>query len=165
MAGSSQLGSPWGGCYHLVPGFQVSKSTSFVNTRPSIYILLSIAPGYRIGVSVYIEHQSVCPFVGIGSPHPLSRKRECLPPWTDWEWGEQHSLAVEGMGRPNTDVVAGQRVDRVLGLFSSHPNWDLLTRMLVCPPPTLVPGGDTHSLSGEGVGGPNSDEGTDTVVL
>jgi hypothetical protein len=31
--------------------------------------------------------------------------------------------------------------------------------------PPLVPGGGTHSLAGEGVGGPNSDEGTDTVVF
>ncbi len=30
--------------------------------------------------------------------------------------------------------------------------------------PPLGPWG-THSLAGEGVGGPNSDEGTDTVVL
>ena len=27
------------------------------------------------------------------------------------------------------------------------------------------PGGGTHSLAGEGVGGPNSDEGRDAVVL
>ncbi len=27
---------------------------------------------------VYIEYQSVCPFVGIGSPTPSLRKRECL---------------------------------------------------------------------------------------
>jgi hypothetical protein len=33
-----------------------------------------------------------------------------------------------------------------------------------CCPPPMVPGG-THSLAGEGVGGPNSDEGTDTVIL
>ncbi len=28
----------------------------------------------------YIEHQSFCPVVWIGSPHPLPRKRVCLPP-------------------------------------------------------------------------------------
>jgi hypothetical protein len=58
------------------------------------------------------------------------------------------------------------RVDRVLGLFSSRPIWapHPLTRKRVCPPP-LVPRGETHSLAGEGLGGPNSDEGTDTVVL
>jgi hypothetical protein len=32
------------------------------------------------------------------------------------------------------------------------------------PPPPLVPGGNP-ALGGEGVGGPNSDEGTDTVVI
>jgi hypothetical protein len=34
-----------------------------------------------------------------------------------------------------------------------------------CAPPPLVPGQGTHSLAGEGLGGPNSDDGTDTVVL
>jgi hypothetical protein len=29
----------------------------------------------------------------------------------------------------------------------------------------LVPGGGAHSLAGEGWASPNSDEGTDTVVL
>jgi hypothetical protein len=47
------------------------------------------SPGRR----VYLKYQSVCPFVGIGfhSPHPLSRKRMCLLPWT--QRGDQHSLA------------------------------------------------------------------------
>jgi hypothetical protein len=31
--------------------------------------------------------------------------------------------------------------------------------------PPLDPRGETHSLAGEGVGEPNSDEGTDTLVL
>ncbi len=34
----------------------------------------------------------------------------------------------------------------------------------VAPPP-LGPRGVTHSLAGKGVGGPNYDEGTDTLVL
>jgi hypothetical protein len=58
----------------------------------------------------------------------------------------------------NRDPPPPHRVHRVLGFFSSRPNWDPLT--------PLVPGGGTHSLAGEGVTGvPNSDEGTDTVVL
>jgi hypothetical protein len=45
----------------------------------------------------------------------------------------------------------------------SRPNWDPhhLTPWRVCPP-TFGSGG-TLSLGGEGVGGPNSDKGTDTV--
>ncbi len=39
-----------------------------------------------------------------------------------------------------------------------------LTRQRVLPSLPLVPGG-THSLGGEGAGGANSDEGTDTLVL
>jgi hypothetical protein len=58
------------------------------------------------------------------------------------------------------------RVDRVLSLFFSRWSWDppyhSLTRRQVCPP--LVPGGGAHSLAGRG-GGPNSNEGTYTVVL
>ncbi len=34
--------------------------------------------GFHFAV-VYIEYQSVCPFVGTGSPPPLTRKRVCLP--------------------------------------------------------------------------------------
>jgi hypothetical protein len=43
--------------------------------------------------------------------------------------------------------------------LSSRPNW--------VPPPShpWVQGGETHSLVGEGVVGPNSDEETDTLVL
>jgi hypothetical protein len=64
---------------------------------------------------------------------------------------------------------------RVLGFFpvlrpqclSPRPNWDPFTPphpQASVPLPPLVPEG-THLLSVEGVGGPNSDEGTDTVVL
>ncbi len=61
-----------------------------------------------------------------------------------------------------------QNVDRVLGFFSSSPNWDSPT-----PPPAgecVLPffgsGGGGYTLTGgEGVGGPNSDEGTDNAVL
>ncbi len=35
-------------------------------------------------------------------PHPLPRKRMCLPSWTP-KGGEQHSLAVEEVGGPNAD--------------------------------------------------------------
>ena len=54
----------------------------------------------------------------------------------------------------------------VLSFLSSRPNWDPPPpphpQASVTPPP-LVPGG-TYSLAREGVD-PNSDEGTDTVVL
>ncbi len=47
----------------------------------------------------YIEYQSVYPLVGIGAPLP--RKRVWLPPGS--KLGETHSLAEEGMGRPNSN--------------------------------------------------------------
>jgi hypothetical protein len=34
-----------------------------------------------------------------------------------------------------------------------------------CPPSPLLPGGEAHSLAGEGAEGAKSDEGTDTLVL
>jgi hypothetical protein len=40
-----------------------------------------------------------------------------------------------------------------------------LTRKRVLPPPLVPGGGGTHSLAGEGAGGPNSEEGTDTLLL
>jgi hypothetical protein len=60
-----------------------------------------------------------------------------------------------------------EHIDRVLGFFSSRPNWDPhpITRRRVCSLP-LVQGGGAQLMGGKGVGGcPNSDEGTDTVVL
>jgi hypothetical protein len=62
-------------------------------------------------------------------------------------------------------ITVHHRVDRVLGFFSSRPNWDYPTphRRRVCPPLPLVPG-DTLACVRGGGRDPNSDEGTDTVV-
>ncbi len=57
---------------------------------------------------------------------------------------------------------ANRRVDRVLGFFTQSSELGL-PRRLMCSPPFRS--GGTHLLAGEGVGGPNSDLGTDTVVL
>ena len=55
-----------------------------------------------------------------------------------------------------------KNVDRVLGFFSSRPNWDSPTPSPAgeCVLPSFGTGGDTHSLRERGWGGPNSDEGT-----
>ncbi len=61
-------------------------------------------------------------------------------------------------------VFGAQSRHSAIGFFSSRPNWDSPT-----PSPQasmslpLWFSGRTYSLAGEGVGGPNSDEGTDTV--
>ncbi len=58
------------------------------------------------------------------------------------------------------------RVDRVLGFFSSRPNWDPQPPhpQASVPPPILwFPEGRDKLACG--TGGANSDEGTDTVVL
>jgi hypothetical protein len=56
------------------------------------------------------------------------------------------------------------RVDRVSRFLFSRPNW---VRPLPHPQASVSPlwfgGGGVHSLAGEGVGGPKSDERTDTV--
>ncbi len=54
----------------------------------------------RRGIRVYIEYQTVCPIVGIGS---LSLVSECASIWTQRE-GKQHSLVSEEVeGGPNLD--------------------------------------------------------------
>ncbi len=73
----------------------------------------------------YIEYHSVCPFARIGSPHPLPRKRVCVPSHLDP--GGSHWLAGDGVGGANS------------------ADW----------PETGSLGGDTHSLAGKGVGGAN----------
>jgi hypothetical protein len=52
----------------------------------------------------------------------------------------------------------------VLGGFPSRLNWDhpTLSPAVECPPPFGSGAGGAHLLAGQGVGGPNSDEGTDT---
>ncbi len=62
------------------------------------------------------------------------------------------------------------RVDRVLGFFSSRPNWDFTPspagECATTPPPLLWFRREYTLACGRGSeGGPNSDEGTDTVVL
>ncbi len=49
-------------------------------------------------MKVYIEYQGVCPFVGIGAPHPLSRKLVWLPPRTQVGGLRGETLACEGEG-------------------------------------------------------------------
>ncbi len=49
---------------------------------------------------LYIEYQSVCPFVRTGSPQPLLRKRVCHPPWTH-RWDNSNTPFRErGWGYP-----------------------------------------------------------------
>jgi len=62
------------------------------------------------------------------------------------------------------------RVDRVLSFFSRRPHWDspAPSRRRVFTPPlfgTGRPGGTLACGRENGGGGPNSDEGTDNVVL
>ncbi len=53
----------------------------------------------RRGIIAYIEYQSVCSFVGFGSPPPTAS----VSPPLDPKVGKQHSLAGEGIWRPNSD--------------------------------------------------------------
>ncbi len=54
-----------------------------------------------LALLVLVSHRKYCihRVPELGSPHPLPRKRVCLPPWTQ-RGEEQHSLAGEG---PNSD--------------------------------------------------------------
>ncbi len=60
----------------------------------------------------YIEYQSVCSIVWIGSPHPLPRKRVWLPPRTQ-RGEEQHFQTGEG-----PQFI---RLDRHSGIQYSNP--------------------------------------------
>ncbi len=73
-----------------------------------------------------------------------------------------------------TDITRKQKrstvnkyIHRVLSFFSSRRNWNSPTSIAAgeCAPLPLVLGGGAHSLAGEGLGEPQSDEGTYTVVL
>jgi hypothetical protein len=79
------------------------------------------------------------------------------------------SLKRKAVKHPYPDPVIHQeqdrishRVDRVLSFFSSRRNWDSPNPSpageCASPPPVL--GGGAHSLAREGLGSPNSDEGT-----
>jgi hypothetical protein len=57
------------------------------------------------------------------------------------------------------------RVDRVLGFFSSRSNWDSPSPHPQASAPCLWFRGEGHNRLWESEWGPNSDEGTDTVVL
>jgi hypothetical protein len=58
------------------------------------------------------------------------------------------------------------KVDRVLGFFSSLPNWDPLPHPEASvSPPWFWGEGHTRLRDRGWVGGPNSDEGTVTVIL
>jgi hypothetical protein len=62
-------------------------------------------------------------------------------------------------------ITVHHRVDRVLGFFSSRPNWDYPTpsqQTSLSPPPPVGSGGHTR-LRKRGWEGPNSDQVTDTV--
>jgi hypothetical protein len=74
-----------------------------------------------------------------------------------------NQLTQLGMVSPE---LLKHRVYRVPGFLSSRPNWvpHPLTRKGVFFPTFPFVSGDTLA-GGEGVGGPNSDEGTDTLVL
>jgi hypothetical protein len=64
---------------------------------------------------VYIEYQSVCPFVGIGSPHTISHNRVCPFPWTQG-------------GRSNTPLRVRRWVDpiRTTGKKGWHSVYSVL---------------------------------------
>ncbi len=74
-------------------------------TRPHVVRLFSFHPVTPAtgapAVTKYIEYHSVCPFVGTGTPHPLSRKRVCPPPEPK-RGGEHTRLRVRGVPIPTT---------------------------------------------------------------
>ena len=67
-------------------------------------------------VIVYLEYQSVCPIVGIGSPHPFSESERVSPLGS--KGGEEHLFQVRGWG------TQFGRLDRRPGtLYTPWPRW------------------------------------------
>jgi hypothetical protein len=73
---------------------QNGKNKYDVNNT-SIHLFSMVRPVE--GIKVYIEYQSSCPLVGIGSPTPYPGNECGLP---GHKRGEPHSLAGEGVGGP-----------------------------------------------------------------
>jgi hypothetical protein len=68
-----------------------------------LFFQISTAYRYYTILYLFLEYQSICPFVRIGSPRPLSRQRVCPPPQNQRVGGGQHSLAGEGAGGADSD--------------------------------------------------------------
>jgi hypothetical protein len=67
------------------------------------YYIESSLEYWQHKVLIYIEHHSVCPLVGIGTPpHPFSHKRVCPPP-PDQRVGGHTRLRLKGWGSPNSN--------------------------------------------------------------
>ncbi len=138
--------------------FKRQKKSDFLN-----FNLVYRVPEWLSQIERY---QSVCLFVWIGSPQPLPHKWVCnnhcvCPPLGSW--GGTHSLAeVSVWGEPIQTTYQKilhsvySMVCPFVGIGSPH----LLTRKRACL------GMEQHLLVGEweGEGGPNSNEGTDTLV-
>jgi hypothetical protein len=65
----------------------------------------------RKGIILYLEYQSVCPFVRIGSQRPPSRKRVCPP------------LGTKGGGNTNFRVMGQKEPIRTIGEKSLAILW------------------------------------------
>ncbi len=57
---------------------------------------------YGHKVLIYIEHHSVCPLVGIGTPPPLQPQASVPSPRTKG-WGGHTRLRLKGWGSPNSN--------------------------------------------------------------
>ncbi len=113
-------------CMYITMRFRNYKKFSFGSCFPSLlvsYICSRDLPGgwdsfgpfakdfspdfififKRRGIIQYLEYLSVCPFVRIASPRPLSRKRVCPPSPETNAGGGQHLLAGKGARGANLD--------------------------------------------------------------
>jgi hypothetical protein len=67
-------------------------------------------------IHIYLEYHSVCPLVGTGTPHPLSRKRMCTPPPPQPKEGGTHSPKGEGVD--GVPIPTTEEKVKVLGVFA-----------------------------------------------
>jgi hypothetical protein len=93
--------------------------------QPSKRILITLKASPQSKQSTY----SVCPFVCIGSPHPLHRKRVCLYPQDPSRGGDPLACG-KGVGEANADegkdigvlciLIRSLRQLRALGTLQAH---------------------------------------------
>jgi hypothetical protein len=87
----------------LESGRNIKETVEKENKRNVVIKYLKTNQLGRRWIMIFLEYQSVCPLVQIGSAHPLSSKRERPPPPPRNQREGQRSPAGKGIGGPNSD--------------------------------------------------------------
>ncbi len=121
-----------------------------------------------------------CPFVGGGEYTSVNNLHFCSSLEVNCGTGRVPLLYSHSCSSAKSSPAPGSGVRLRIEPGTQHrvyiQNWQAFYQLSELGPPHLLarkrvllsplsPRGETHSLAGEGVGGNNSDDGTDTLVL